>query len=362
MKKIFTYLLVCLLLVMSSTSQVLALETTQLDDAYNKIVEYYQTHKALESPDDIIAVEALGLEVEKGYEIPDLESQDFESLTLGDLSKTVIALTLIGKDPANIKNKNLIELLESYVLENGSIKDSYGSTTDIWVLLALESVSSDKVKIVADHLSNDLNDDGGFWYVYGGDKFSSVDTTGWGVEALSIAGKDTYQSSIQKAIDYIATQKAENGVYGFSANADTQSCVLEGLFAYDTNLVSQEEIDVLLSFQLADGSFQSEVYDENWNPTGEFTFNAYTTMEAARCLGTYKNGSVVLKAQKAYADLKISQQPVQNDKKEEEEKQEEKEMKEVKAPQTFDNSQVIVYSFLLLVSGSLVVKGRKSFE
>ena len=108
MKRIFTSLVVCFLTVFLTVSNAFAItyDTKKIDDAYEKIVEYYQNHKTLESPDEIIAVEVLGLEVESGYQIPDLESQDFETLSVGDLTKSIIAFTLIGKDPKNIQGKN----------------------------------------------------------------------------------------------------------------------------------------------------------------------------------------------------------------------------------------------------------------
>ena len=65
-----------------------------------------------------------------------------------------------------------------------------------------------------------------------------------------------------------------------------------------------DPIDVLLSFQLEDGSFKMA----NWS-TGEYEFNSYTTLEGARCLGTYKNGSFVIKAQKTYAKINQNETP-----------------------------------------------------
>ena len=317
MKKLLMSLSLCLSMMLGMLTSVCAFEVNDLDQAYTKVVEYYKGIQELESPDEIIAVEALGLEADN-YQLPDLESQTFEDLKLGDLSKSIMALTLIGKDPTDMNGNNLVELLENYVNEDGSIKDSDGSTTDIWVLLALESVLSNKVDIVADYLSTNTNEDGGFWYVYN-EKFSSPDITGWGIEALMNANPSKYQDCIKGALEYLETTQTGKGVYGYSPNGDTQACVLEGLFAYDCSLVLNGTYDqdgynpceTLLDFQGEDGSFFAEVYDnETWLPTGEKTFNAYTTLEAARCLGTYKNGSFVKRVQahfkhlQEYKDLK----------------------------------------------------------
>lgn len=365
MKKVLTSLLLSMAMIMATFSNVYAFEESAVEKAYKNVVAYYQSIEALESPDEIIAVESLGLEAEEGYQLPDLESQDFESLSLGDLTKTIIALTLIQKDPTSVQGVDLVELLESYVNEDGSIQNSYGSTIDIWTLFALETVSSNKVDLVAKHLSQNNNDDGGFWYEYEG-KWSSPDITGWGIEALTIAGKDQYSSSIQQALEYIQTQQFGEAVYGYSANADTQSCVLEGLFAYDKDLVLNgtydqdgvNPIEVLLSFQLEDGSFKSEVYNENWEPTGEFTFNAYATLEAARCLGTYKNGSFVIKAQDSYQKI------VENSNQKEEQKEvpqvQNTNQEKKKVVNTSDNTSVIYLYGLVIVGGILFV--MKKYE
>lgn len=370
MKKIFTSLLIITMLLWSGVGSVFAstYDTTKLEQAYNKIVSYYQSHKTLTSPDEIIAVEALGLEVEKGFDLPDLKSQDFQTISLGDLTKTLISFVLIGEDPTHINGQNLVTILEGYVKEDGSIQDSYGSTTDIWVLFALESVSSSKTQLVANHLANSANDvDGGYWYEYDGTKTSSPDTTGWAIEALSIANKQTYMTNIQKAMDYLETEKKEDASYGMSPSADTQSCVLQGMFVYDKASTLSNEgaaIDKLLEFQLEDGSFKSEIYDEK-GPTGDYEFNAYTTMEAARCIGTYKNGSVITKAQKAYQDMKtpVKEEPKKEEIKKEETRQpQEKSTSKKKIVETGDESNMTIIVSVMMVIGGIVVLLRKNNE
>lgn len=399
MKRIFTSLVVCFLTVFLTVSNAFAItyDTKKIDDAYEKIVEYYQNHKTLESPDEIIAVEVLGLEVESGYQIPDLESQDFETATIGDLTKSIIAFTLIGKDPKNIQGKNLVELLESYVNEDGTIKNSSGHGDVIWTLFALETISSDKVTSVADQLVK-TSVDGGYGYTYGGVSYASPDTTGWAIEALTVAGNERYAKSIQDAKDYLATKTDGNAGYRFdeysSANGDTQSCVLEGLFVNDKNAVINGEydngnvnpIDVLLSYQLEDGSFKSEVYD-GWTPTGEYAFNAYTTMEAARCLGAYKLGSFVYKAKAAYDSFEMKepvheeeqkpQTPNQEDKtkpvvktenekpvvkNETQEKKNETTSHQAKVVKTGDSNDATQFILMLMLSGGLFLGLKKRSE
>lgn len=391
MKRIFTSLVVCFLTVFLTVSNAGALsyDTKKIDDAYEKIVEYYKTHKVLESPDEMIAVEALGLEIESGYQLPDLETLDFETLTIGDLTKSMIALTLMGKDIENIQGKNLVKILESYVNNDGTVKNSSGHGDMIWVLFALETICSDKVITVADQLVK-TNVNGGYGYVYDGVTYASPDTTGWAIEALTVADKDRYVNNIQAAKDYLATKTDGNAGYRFDeysqANGDTQSCVLEGLFAIDTKGIVNgnyddgniNPIDVLLSYQLEDGSFKAEVYN-GWTPTGEYAFNAYTTMEAARCLGTYKNGSFVYKAKEAYisihtkeTDDKETEKPVQDndkstDKKEESKKEtktpkKESDSRQTKIVKTSDYYDVVNVFLLLIISGGIFVGAKRRNE
>lgn len=314
MKKIFTGLLVCFLTVFMTVSSVNALDISKVDEAYEKVVEFYKTQKVLESPDEIIAVEALGLEAESGYQLPDFESINFKKATIGDLTKSIIALVLIEKNPTDIDGQNLVEILEGYVQEDGSVKSGeYEADAGYlaWVYYALETVGSEKANDVVKYLATTDNTnvnygDGGFTS-YG---YSNPDVTGWCIEALELSGN--YSSRVEEAIGYLRAQLKEDASFGsYGANADTQACVLQGLFVHDIDSVLDgnfnagdiNPIDVLLLFQLEDGSFKSEVYDENWYPTGEYKFNSYATMEAARCLGTYKNGSVISKAKATYQEI-----------------------------------------------------------
>ena len=108
--------------------------------------------------------------------------------------------------------------------------------------------------------------------------------------------KEVSYKSLEKSetevIDYIKNNTTMTTTGWVTAdNVDTQSQVLEGMFAYDTNALLNDSytvhpVDCLLNTQLSDGSF----------PSG---YNAeYTTAEVAKTLGTYKNGSVIIKAKK----------------------------------------------------------------
>ena len=118
------------------------------------------------------------------------------------------------------------------------------------------------------------------------------------MEALSVAGRSTYDAAISKAYTFVQSNKlnSADGSYdiGWGGNADTQSCVLEGLstagYTLDTNAYNY-----LLSYQNEDGTFNALNYS-----TGQLEPNAYASVEGARALGVINNDSFVLKARKDY--------------------------------------------------------------
>ena len=117
------------------------------------------------------------------------------------------------------------------------------------------------------------------------------------MEALSVAGRSIYEAAISKAYTFVQSNlKSTDGSYdiGWGGNADTQSCVLEGLsvagYSLDTNAYNY-----LLSYQNEDGTFNALNYN-----TFQLEPNAYASVEGARALGVINNGSFVLKARKDY--------------------------------------------------------------
>ena len=164
--------------------------------------------------------------------------------------------------------------------------------------MALETVNSSKVKAVADKLSTMAMDNGAYWYEYKGQN-ADLDTTGWAMEALSVAGRSTYDAAISKAYTFVQSKlKSTDGSYdiGWGGNADTQSCVLEGLsvagYPLDTNAYNY-----LLSYQNEDGTFNALNYN-----TFQLEPNAYASVEGARALGVINNGSFVLMARRDYTN------------------------------------------------------------
>ena len=135
------------------------------------------------------------------------------------------------------------------------------------------------------------------------------------------------------------------------------------MFAYDTNALLNDSytvhpVDCLLNTQLSDGSF----------PSG---YNAeYTTAEVAKTLGTYKNGSVIIKAKKAYDKMMNPEQPDNTkpaqptDTKKDSQSTNKVETTNQKTTsvKTGDETNVVIFVSLSMVSGGLFLVLRKEYE
>lgn len=294
MKKIFTVLTSIALTFALSFSAAFA-----NDDALIKSQNYLKTI-TLDSPDAVIAYEATGMEADYKADalLNNFRETDYGTASYGDLAKSIIAISLLGENPKDFNNTNLVEILENRVQEDGTLTNDVngGCGATIWTLMALETVNSPKVKAVADKLSTMAMDNGAYWYEYKGPN-ADLDTTGWAMEALSVAGRSTYDAAISKAYTFVQSKlNSADGSYdiGWGGNADTQSCVLEGLstagYTLDTNAYNY-----LLSYQNEDGTFNALNYS-----TSQLEPNAYASVEGARALGVINNGSFVLRARRDY--------------------------------------------------------------
>lgn len=296
MKRIFTVLTSIALTFALSFSAAFA-----NDDAFLKSQNYLKTI-ALDSPDAVIAYEATGMEADYKADalLNNFKETDYTTASYGDLAKSIIAISLLGENPKDFNKINLVEILENRVQEDGTLTNDVngGCGATIWTLMALETVNSSKVKAVADKLSTMAMDNGAYWYEYKGQN-ADLDTTGWAMEALSVAGRSTYDAAISKAYTFVQSKlKSTDGSYdiGWGGNADTQSCVLEGLsvagYPLDTNAYNY-----LLSYQNEDGTFNALNYN-----TFQLEPNAYALVEGARALGVINNGSFVLMARRDYTN------------------------------------------------------------
>ncbi|WP_295093770.1 hypothetical protein [uncultured Catenibacterium sp.] len=294
MKRLFTVLTSIALTFALSFSAAFA-----SDDAFLKSQNYLKTI-TLDSPDAVIAYEATGMEADYKADalLNNFKETDYTTASYGDLAKSIIAISLLGENPKDFNKTNLVEILENRVQEDGTLTNDTngGCGATIWTLMALETVNSPKVKTVADKLSTMAMDNGAYWYEYKGQN-ADLDTTGWAMEALSVAGRSTYEAAISKAYTFVQSKlNATDGSYdiGWGGNADTQSCVLEGLstagYTLDTNAYNY-----LLSYQNEDGTFNALNYS-----SFQLEPNAYASVEGARALGVINNGSFVLMARRDY--------------------------------------------------------------
>lgn len=298
MKKILTGLLSAAMTVSMATTVALAANSqTKVKPSLNKVVGYYTKNNTLSSSDQVISVASLGLDASsKSFKLdPDYKKSlaSLSTKSIGEFTKGIVAITLLGDNPASYQGKNYVKSLEGLVAKDGSIKGTTGPNQSVYALYALESVNSSKVSVAAKYLASQAMDNGAFWYNYNG-KFADDATTAWVIEALTLANKKTYAPVINKAFAYLEGGYKQDGSYdnsGFGGNADTQSCVLQAYAVYNKKAMKTKAVDYLLSKQLDDGSFSALNYT-----TGKEESNAYTTVEAARALGTYTYGSVYQQA------------------------------------------------------------------
>lgn len=348
MKRIFTVLTSIALTFALSFSAAFA-----NDDAFLKSQNYLKTI-ALDSPDAVIAYEATGMEADYKADalLNNFKETDYTTASYGDLAKSIIAISLLGENPKDFNKINLVEILENRVQEDGTLTNDVngGCGATIWTLMALETVNSSKVKAVADKLSTMAMDNGAYWYEYKGQN-ADLDTTGWAMEALSVAGRSTYDAAISKAYTFVQSKlKSTDGSYdiGWGGNADTQSCVLEGLsvagYPLDTNAYNY-----LLSYQNEDGTFNALNYN-----TFQLEPNAYASVEGARALGVINNGSFVLMARRDYTNTTT---PVVT---EPETTTTEPKKETVKVVNTGDNTNVMAYVVAAIAAVGVIVLVIKS--
>ncbi|WP_373155064.1 prenyltransferase/squalene oxidase repeat-containing protein [Clostridium sp. AUH-JLR23] len=376
MKKIFTSLLIMLMMVIG---QIFPVSALSYDESLALAKNYYSQKTSLDQFGDLLAFESLGLD-SKNLSIEHMIATDYAS----EIAQTVIALTLHGDDPRNYQGINYVEMLENCVQSNGAFDKQNNSTYanyQVYGVYALYIVNSTKLELAADYLASLIDQDGAFGSSYG----PSLDITGWVIESLTLVNQQKYQATIDSAMAYI--QSLRDGQAGYKdsfsgVNANTQACVLAGLLTYDSEGVKAGKYnqndcnpyDVLLSFQNNDGSFWSSYI-------GEGQCDSYATMQAVQTVGYYVNGSVYEKARQKYLALGEVVQPetkpeesITDSQDKNDEEVNKVETNEVKTEtvketskkadvvQTDDISWLTGYGLLFLGSGILLLKGRKYFE
>lgn len=343
-----------------------AINDVKLNASYELLRTHYgQNYKKLENVNEMLAAEALGLEVEDGsYQYPDLLALDYNDMSVKDISLNLIALVQIGVDPKDVNDVNLIEKIESAIQDDGSMIDpKYGSKLSAiyqyWCVYALFIVDSSYTTLAADGLAalqvkadNTIgvdNNIGGFGSEWG----VTTDITGRCIEALSLVDKERYKDTLSLSIDYLARkQNADGGWISDSwiknTNSDTMSCVINGLLAYDRegllngryNKDGINPLDTFLTFQGSDGRFRNSSLSD---------LNDYSTFEAGIALGSYYHGSFILNAREKYKALQVKEEqkeetvvtPVVDNKND--------------APITGDSTSVNGWLFMLVLSFGFII-------
>lgn len=373
MKKILIGLLSFVLGFVVFIDTAFAFDDVKLNASYELLRNHYeQNYKKLENADEIIAVEALGLEVEDGsYHYPDLLALDYNDMSAKDLSLNLIALVQIGVDPKDVNGVNLIAKIESAIQPDGSMIDpKYGSKLSAiyqyWCVYALLIVDSPyttlaadglaALQVTADNTTGVHNNIGGFGSEWG----VTSDITGRCMEALSLVDKERYKDVLSLSVEYLARKQNSDGgwisdAYIEYTNSDTMSCVINGLLAYDRegllagvyNKDGINPLDTYLTFQGNDGRFGNMSIED---------LNDYSSLEAGITLGSYYHGSFVLNARQKYRALQEVELP----------KEETIIVEDVdntnNAPLTGDDTALNGWLFMLVLSFGFMIGFLKRYE
>lgn len=305
MKKYILSLIVSMSLLMG-----LALPVSANEDTLSKAKQYWLNYQEELDVDGILAVESLGLDVENpnnNFKVMDFnkivdgygEEVSYLQLAPGRLAKYMMAMAAVEIDPSNFKQNdgtilNLVELLKSYVNEDGSVKGSTYITDEIYTVYALAIIDPEyDLTKIANYLVSKLNDTGIYESGWGID----IDTTGNIIGALTLCGDD-YQTIIEKSIDGLSKyQDVNTGYYngGYGANTNSQATILWGIAEYDITGLKNG------GYNNAYGALLSDMQEN-----GSFTFygkeNLLATAQAHLIIGIYENGSLFKNLRDQYAD------------------------------------------------------------
>lgn len=145
-----------------------------------------------------------------------------------EYSRVILALTAIGKNPADIAGYNLLMPLGDY--EKTIWQGINGS---IWALIALDSGNYEipqntnaAVQATRDMYINNIlenrNTDGG-WSLSG--EVSDIDVTAMALQALSkYQNNEAVNTAIEKALSFISEIQEENGGFSSQGIANSESC------------------------------------------------------------------------------------------------------------------------------------------
>lgn len=193
------------------------------------------------------------------------DSTDGSLGSIGANAKAVIALRAMGADPSDVNNKDLYIPLADYT----EIANQY-VTTAIYVLIAMgtdtyefdnvdvtEITTQDKLITL---ITEQFTEDGYIGYEWEGVSYPDMDSTAMALQALApYYREDEYtdvKDLIDKSVEWLSSQQAEDGTFGDYDKACTTAQVLCALSELgidvetDTRFVKngKSALDALLSY------------------------------------------------------------------------------------------------------------------
>lgn len=195
----------------------------------------------------------------------------------GALSKIILAITAIGKDPKNVAGYNLINLLGDKLVAGKAAKSLY-ITDYLYVLRALEAkdysfptgakYADFSRKSMVDYLVSTQFENGGFSWAEDVENGVSVDMAAMVLSALANYDSDpAVKASIRKGLDYMSSQLTD--VAGYSPwggnSVDSQAQVVIALTENGINPKTARSFikngqwavsNMLLNFDATTGGFK----------------------------------------------------------------------------------------------------------
>ena len=146
-----------------------------------------------------------------------------------EYSRTILALSAIGKDPSNVGGYNLLEKLADF----NQVKWQ-GINGTIWALIALDSknytipkvkgveVQTTRDKLIQEILRQQLTDGG---FALSGSK-ADVDITAMALQALApYTGRSEVKKAVDKAVQCLSDMQKDNGTYDSWGTENSESIV-----------------------------------------------------------------------------------------------------------------------------------------
>lgn len=319
MKNKITILLTAIIM-LSSCMNVFASSNPKLDEAIAETASYL--YETVQNPQ----IGAIGGEwaviglARSGYDVPDSYYQNYYSNVEAyvkncggklhdkkytEYSRVIVALTAIGKNPADVAGYNLLTAIGDY---DNTIWQ--GLNGPIWALIALDSGgyempqnSDAKTQATRELYLNRILEcqlpDGG-WSLFGGtaaeesgNSVSDPDITGMALQALAkYQDRPEVKKATEEALACMSAMQNENGGYSHGGAENLESSVQMltalcelGISAGDARFVKNGNtlLDAVLSFRNSDGSFQ-HTSDDSGNSQMSTEQGFYAMVAAQRAL------------------------------------------------------------------------------